>query len=337
MFKVKNILLALMIIFALAVILGCEEGEDYDLGTDEEFQQAAETLIEDVLEGELNEQEAVDQLNEDFSDRYSEEEIRENVSNRLNEKEEQLLGKIDAIEERNIELENKAVEYVEELEELVDVEQMIEIEEDISDGLDQIDSLYEELEATDDLYLTIDLLEDIEEIFEELVSLLEDNVEAAEEGDLEEDVAEEEPVEEPGEDPLADDLNAYFQQIEPVGEQETQVINSLEGVTGEQFEGDDALYEELVNNIIPTVENNILPELRNIEPETQELQNLHGQFISGWETQLEAFNLMVESVEEQDDQAMDQANQLLNEGSQQLGQFNEQLNQMAEQHGTDME
>ncbi|MFO7952114.1 MAG: hypothetical protein R6U91_04840 [Bacillota bacterium] len=234
------------------IIFGCE-GEEYDIETDEEFQQRLELAIENVFKGEATENNIIDDLISEFSDRYTEEEIREHVESKLDNKEEELMNKVDAIEQRTIELENQAMGYIDELEKLVDEAKLQEIEREINSRVDQIEALYDDLAETEDIYLMLEILEEMEEIFEEMVLMLEEKIKAAEEDNL-------------GEETMAEDVNAYIQQVEPIEGIETSVISSFDGVTGDQYEGDEVMHDQLVNNIIPALENEILPELRDIGP-----------------------------------------------------------------------
>jgi len=326
----KTTVLAILSMIMIATALGCEE--EYQIETDEEFQQAVDNAVEDVFRAEIAPEEAFDGLVEEYSDRYSDNQIIEYVEERLDEKEEELLGNIDTMEQRTNELEEKALGYVDELEKLVDVSTMKEIEEEVDSQLEQIEALSDELEATEDVYEMISILEEMESIFEDMVFTLEETLHEAEEG-VDEQGANEEP---PAEEEVRKDLIAYVEKIEPLGEHEIAIVASHESVTGEQYEGDEVMHSELTENIIPAAEN-LLSSLRAIEPQTSKVRNLHQEFIEGWEKQLESFNLLVEALEQQDDKMVDEANQVLERGSQQLEHFNQQLNRMVEAHEVQLE
>ncbi|MGM0653071.1 MAG: hypothetical protein ACQES4_09885 [Bacillota bacterium] len=124
----------------------------------------------------------------------------------------------------------------------------------------------------------------------------------------------------------------YYQSIEPLEEKETAIIEGYSSVTGENFTNDEVLYNELVEEILPNAEN-LLDTLKDIQPADQKLQQLHEQFIEGWEAQVEGFKIMVEALDENDEQKMDRANRTLEGGSQKLEQFNRSLQQEAQERG----
>ncbi len=340
--KTSFLLVVLLTVLVLAVIPGCDGEEDYTMGSDQEFQQAMEVAVENVLRGEKTESDVLNELSDQFSGRYTESEIQEYFAVKTNNEEEYLTRVVDGIKHQTTELENQAMDYFDQLEDLVDQSTMQEIENEVGETSARIEELSEKLDATEDLYLKRDLLEEKEALYYEMVFMLDNMVQMAQENGFPDDPADEpaeQPAEQPAEEPVADpvvqDMQNYFQRMEPIIDQEANIINSFQSATGDDYTDDEALHNELVENILPATES-LLADLRSISPETSEIQQAHGHLVQGWESHLDGFRLMAEALEEQDEGTMEQGNQKLDEASQHLEQFNQTLQQVAQDHGIEL-
>jgi len=127
------------------------------------------------------------------------------------------------------------------------------------------------------------------------------------------------------------DLENYLDHFEELGQLEDTVIQSFEGVTGENFVDDETMYTELTETTLPEAEV-LLSTLRGIEPETEEVAELHETFIEGWETQKKAFQTFVEGLEENDDSIIEEGNEILDEGYYIINQFSVEIEQLLEEH-----
>jgi len=135
-------------------------------------------------------------------------------------------------------------------------------------------------------------------------------------------------------DPIAQDLKDYLYHFNQFLEQEQAIAASFESITGENYTDDETMYEELVENTLPKTEA-LLDDLRMIEFATPEVQELHENYIKGWEAQKKGFELYAEAVEKQDQEITKQGNQSLDEGSHQMELVIQELNQMVEEHNVE--
>lgn len=134
------------------------------------------------------------------------------------------------------------------------------------------------------------------------------------------------------EEQVAEDFEDYLEYIDQQVEQQEQVVtSSYRSVTGENYTDEENMYKELTETTLPEVEI-LLEKLMNINPETEEVQQLHEILVAGWEDQKEAFQLFIEALEKKDQDLIEEGNLFLEDGSQKIDEFKEKREQMIERY-----
>lgn len=321
---VQALLITLMVFSMIFVVAGCNGEEEYQIETDQEFQEEVDNAVESAYRGETTESTIIEELTEEYSDRYSEDEIREYVGEQMDQEENEIFNTLDEIEARVDELENKGIQNIDKLEEVADVSTMEEVEAKISNLEEEIVTIDGKLQQTEDLYQMIELLEEMEEIMEEMVKVTE------------------EALQEYNNEWVAKDLESYYQEIEPLSEKELAVLINVDQYINNDYSDidDEIFYDELVDTLLPATEF-LLEELKKEEPHTEEVQQLHQLLLKGWSTVEEAFLVYLDSMEEKDNQhaqkLFEQGNERLNQGIAILENYNRKLRKMAENYQVDLD
>lgn len=133
-------------------------------------------------------------------------------------------------------------------------------------------------------------------------------------------------------DPIQDDLLNYVNSdMKTAYELEKKAVTAYESVTGPNFSNDQLLYDTLQNEVIPTYEQ-FIKELKAIKVETDELKKIHAIYIKGAETQFQAFEVIIEALENQDPALIEEANAILEQGRNQISDYQSKLDQLAKEH-----
>lgn len=134
------------------------------------------------------------------------------------------------------------------------------------------------------------------------------------------------------EDQISEDLDNYLEYIsQQVEKQEEVVTSSYRSVTNENYTDAENMYKELTETTLPETEI-LLKKLKNINPETEEVNQLHKILVTGWENQYEAFKLFVEAIEKKDQDLIEEGNLLLEDGVKRIDEFKEKREQMRNNH-----
>ncbi|MGR9049157.1 hypothetical protein ACQ4XT_11060 [Halobacillus faecis] len=122
--------------------------------------------------------------------------------------------------------------------------------------------------------------------------------------------------------------------LEPVGKLEAEAITKLESVWGENYTDDATLSSALEEEIIPTY-TEAVQELKSIDPEPEELKELHQQYISGAESQLSGFETALEAIKVQDASMIEEANQLVMQGQAEIDDYKQNMQDLSKEHDID--
>lgn len=132
---------------------------------------------------------------------------------------------------------------------------------------------------------------------------------------------------------VQDDLLDYINvELVKVTDLENEAVSAYESVSGTNYTNDNTMYQTMVNTVIPKYEQ-FLSILESIEPETQEVMDIHQTFLDGARLQMDGFNLVVEALEKQDRDLVNTANEKLNQGKSYIDQFQSDLQALAQENG----
>lgn len=140
-----------------------------------------------------------------------------------------------------------------------------------------------------------------------------------------------------GGDPVQQDLINYINvEMPKVADLESEAVDAYASVSGENYENDSIMYYTIANTVIPRYEA-FYEMLESIDPATEEVSNLHHEYVVAAADQLEAFKLILEAIEKQDADIITQANADLDKASVLLGQWREDLDAACAKHQVVME
>ncbi|MGA7723379.1 MAG: hypothetical protein WCA84_19600 [Ignavibacteriaceae bacterium] len=129
-------------------------------------------------------------------------------------------------------------------------------------------------------------------------------------------------------DPVKLDIRNYSTQLKYLTEQEQDVINRWNSVSGTHFVNDGFMYQALDTYIIENYEQ-FVTKLEKIQPQTKEVQDLHAMYVKGAEKQLEAFKMMKEGVLKKDKDIMNNAYKIMTDGRNIEKQWAEKYEEMS--------
>lgn len=115
-------------------------------------------------------------------------------------------------------------------------------------------------------------------------------------------------------DRVKPDLVEYVNRdILGISELEVKAHEKYEAVTGKNFTTNTALYSALKNEVIPTY-GRFLYLLRKIEPETNEVKQLHSILVQGAEKIHNGFKIKMIGLEKEDEQIIQAADKTIRKG-----------------------
>jgi len=139
-----------------------------------------------------------------------------------------------------------------------------------------------------------------------------------------------------GSNPVQKDLLSYINDfIVPMAPEETKILANYESVTGANYTDDEALYDMLMDTIIPAYRD-YSGKLKTINPETPEVRELHEQYIALSVIQQSAFIGIADAVEKQDLGLVNEANAKLEQASKLAREFQTKLKDMAKKYNVEL-
>lgn len=115
-------------------------------------------------------------------------------------------------------------------------------------------------------------------------------------------------------DKVQQDLLNYINvEMPSVAALESEAGTAYESVSGENYQNDSIMYYTISETVVPKYQE-FYDKLKNIKPATEEVANLHKEYVQAAADQLEAFNLILEAIEKQDAEIITRANEDLAEG-----------------------
>jgi hypothetical protein len=136
---------------------------------------------------------------------------------------------------------------------------------------------------------------------------------------------------------VQDDLLTYLnEELDPIAGLEAEATEAYGSVTGANYTDDLTLYDKLTTVIIPTYEE-FYTKLKRIDPETEEVQEVHDLFVEGVDDQYNAMLVLKTALEQQDPNGVTQANSLLDSGSSKINEYHTELEDLADEHDVEIE
>lgn len=132
---------------------------------------------------------------------------------------------------------------------------------------------------------------------------------------------------------IGDDLKNYINEdIRPLISSEQEILTEYESVTGENYTDDETTYYTLEESIIPKYQV-FIDKIEAIQPETEEVRELHEDYIQASNNQYNAMLKIMSALENQDYSEVSEANQMLTESRAAMRQYNNDLYALAKEHG----
>jgi hypothetical protein len=113
--------------------------------------------------------------------------------------------------------------------------------------------------------------------------------------------------------PVQKDLLNYINvEMVKVADLESTAVKAYASVSGENYESDSIMYAVISETVVPNYQE-FYSILSAIKPATEEVANLHKEYVRAAADQLEAFKLILEAIEKQDAGIINTANEDLAE------------------------
>lgn len=122
------------------------------------------------------------------------------------------------------------------------------------------------------------------------------------------------------------------QSIHEISELEKISLKEYASVTGKNYTTDKAVYDALKNKVIPTYKQ-FLDLLRKINPEMEEVKNLHGVYVHGAEMIYTGFKTKLVGLEEKDINVIQAANNQIQQGRIETERWRDELFKLYKKHG----
>lgn len=137
-------------------------------------------------------------------------------------------------------------------------------------------------------------------------------------------------------DPVQEELLVYLnEELPDITKLEINAINAYDSVTGANYSSDQELYDVLLLDVIPTYQE-FAGKLEAIRLETDEVREIHEDYIEGVNLQYNAFNKIITALEQQDRAMIEEANVMLDEARKILRDFNFSIEKLANEHEVEL-
>ena len=138
-----------------------------------------------------------------------------------------------------------------------------------------------------------------------------------------------------GSDPVYDDLENFLNvEMAEVNADYTKITTEVG--TWEALEDDAALKKSIDDTLLPLV-NGSLEKLKDINPETEEVEAIKDKYVKVMETYKTGFETLSEGCETQDEATINAGSQKLEEAVELLDEYNKALEELAKEHGSEVE
>jgi len=116
----------------------------------------------------------------------------------------------------------------------------------------------------------------------------------------------------------------HYEEIPKLSRLEKDAINAFESVSGKNYKDDEVMQEFLIGEIIPTY-SEFVAKLENISVKSEEVKNIHKDYVEGARLQLEGFRILSSAIEKGDRSLAYEARLKLNKGEGKIVKYQQNL------------
>ncbi|MCU9612006.1 hypothetical protein OEV98_00350 [Caldibacillus lycopersici] len=131
-------------------------------------------------------------------------------------------------------------------------------------------------------------------------------------------------------------LNYVNKEMQKAYDLENVSITAYENVSGVNYTDDFTMHQALTKEVVPNYRD-FIDELEHADIATEELQVIHDGYVKGAKKQLEAFELFVTALEDQDINLVEEGNELLAEGRELINTYVVEIEELASEHNVEWE
>ncbi|KMJ56586.1 hypothetical protein AB685_21090 [Bacillus sp. LL01] len=129
-------------------------------------------------------------------------------------------------------------------------------------------------------------------------------------------------------------INYVNEGLNSLGELEDEAISTFISVTGQNFTDDQTFVDAMTSEVIPKYEQ-FVEGLEELNPNLEELSEIHDVYVEGANLQLESFYKAVEGGEQGNEQLIDESNKLREEGSELINEFQVRMEELSEEYNVE--
>ena len=134
---------------------------------------------------------------------------------------------------------------------------------------------------------------------------------------------------------VREDIEVYSEEISKLEPKETKAINELNSVIGENYTSDPITYDHVMNTVLPLY-SEFIKELEEIQPETEEVSDVHELYIQAVNTQHQAMLKLISALNNQDINEVNESNALFSEGRTKIREYRKELKSLAKEHDLEL-
>lgn len=138
-----------------------------------------------------------------------------------------------------------------------------------------------------------------------------------------------------GSDPVQDDLINYINnQVPAIAELENKVTTEYAAVKGDS-NADDAMFAAKLKDVIIPANNELIAKAKATVPATEEVKKVHEKYIASVTAQNEAFTLLLEAAQKNDEELVKTANAKLTDSEKISEEFLTGLEALKKEHNVE--
>lgn len=138
-----------------------------------------------------------------------------------------------------------------------------------------------------------------------------------------------------GSDPVQDDLINYINnQVKPIAELENKVTTEYAAIKGDS-KADDAAFAAKLKDVIIPANNELIAKAKATVPATEEVKKVHDKYIASVNAQNEAFVILLEAAQKNDEELVKTANEKLTVSEKISKEYLADLEALKKEHGVE--
>ncbi|MGC4020754.1 MAG: hypothetical protein QM734_01820 [Cyclobacteriaceae bacterium] len=131
-------------------------------------------------------------------------------------------------------------------------------------------------------------------------------------------------------------LNYINTELPKVAALETEAVTAYDGISGDNYQSDSIMYFTIKQTVLPKYEE-FAAKLTAIHPATEEVSQMHSEYVNAAADQLEAFKLICLAIEKQDTTVIQQANGDLDKARNLIEVWKNDLDDKCKKHGVSLD